>query len=32
MALAGVLVVVVLLVVERRLGMTEEQEDKGLPA
>lgn len=32
MSLAGVLVVVVLLVVERRLGMTEEQEDKGLPA
>ena len=32
MALAGVLVVVVLLVVERRLGMTEEQEDQGLMA
>jgi hypothetical protein len=32
MALAGVLVVVVLLVVERRLGMTEEQEDQGLAA
>lgn len=29
MALAGVLVVVVLLVIERRLGMSEEQEDQG---
>jgi len=32
MALAGVLVVVVLLVIERRLGMSEEQEDQGLMA
>ena len=32
MALAGVLVVVVLLVVERRLGLSEEQEDPGLMA
>ncbi len=32
MAGAGVLVVVVLLVIERRLGMSEEQEDQGLIA
>ena len=32
MAGAGVLVVVVLLVIERRLGMSEEQEDQGLVA
>jgi len=32
MALAGVIVVIVLLVVERRLGLSEEQEDRGLVA
>jgi putative membrane protein len=32
MALAGVIVVIVLLVVERRFGLSEEQEDRGLVA